>query len=132
MEARDASGHVTYPMSPDAVGYLTYTPDGFMWATTVNPNRPQFASPDLLLGTSEEKVLAFDTYVSYCGTYEVRGDTVVHHVRASLFPNWVGGDQVRTIEWVGDNLKLGTHPMPLEGTSRTVHLVWERLEAAPL
>jgi hypothetical protein len=132
LEVRDATGHVSYPMSRDASGYLTYTPDGFMWATVANPNRPLFASQDMLRGTTEEKALACDTYISYCGAYELRGSTVIHHVRASLFPNWVGVDQERIIEWVGNNLRLSTRPMLMDGALRTAHLLWERLEAAPL
>jgi hypothetical protein len=129
-EFRDADGNVSYPFGRDASGYLTYAPDGYMWATIVSPNRVAFASPDLRKATINEKVAAFDTYVSYCGTYELNGDTVIHHVRASLFPNWVGGDQKRIIEWVGDNLRLSTPPMPIEGKTQTVHLLWRHLEAS--
>ena len=91
-EFRDADGNISYPFGKNASGYLTYTPDGYMSATIVSPNRVAFASQDVRKATLDEKATAFDTYISYCGTYEVRGDTVIHHVRASLIPNWVGGD----------------------------------------
>ncbi len=130
-EFRSADGDVSYPMGRDATGYLIYTPDGFMSATTVSPDRPRFASADMLKGAVQEKIAAFDTYVSYCGTYDHRGNTVVHHVKASLFPNWAGGDQVRTVEWVGDRLRLSTPPMLIDGAQRTVQLLWERVPACP-
>jgi hypothetical protein len=36
--------------------------------------------------------------VSCCGRYEFRGDTVVHRVELSLFPNWVGVEQERLVD----------------------------------
>jgi hypothetical protein len=42
--------------------------------------------------------LAEETYVSSCGQYDFLGDTVVHHVELSLFPNWIGGDQERLVD----------------------------------
>ena len=129
-EFRDADGNISYPFGRDASGYLTYTSDGYMHATTVSPNRVPFDSQDVRKATLEEKATAFDTYVSYCGTYEISADSVIHHVRASLFPNWVGGDQHRIVEWVGDNLRLSTPPMPIAGKVQTVHLLWKRLGAS--
>jgi lipocalin-like protein len=123
-EFRDAEGYVSYPMGRDASGYLTYTPDGYMWATVMNPHRPAFASQDMRKGTTEEKVAAFDTYTSYFGTYEVRRDTIIHHVRSCLYPNWVGGDQERFVTWEGTRLRLSTSPMLIDGASRTAHLLW--------
>jgi hypothetical protein len=125
-EFRSADGEVSYPMGRSASGFLIYTPDGFMSATIMNPERPPFMSPDMRKATVQEKGAAFETYVSYCGTYEHRDGMVVHHVRASLFPNWIGGDQERVIEWVEDRLQLSTPPMMIDGIQRTVHLLWER------
>ena len=73
----------------------------------------------------EEKAQAAETYVSYCGRYEFRGDTVVHHVEHSLFPNWVGVEQERLIDLEGNRLTLSTRPMLLGGIRRTAHLIWE-------
>ena len=65
--------------------------------------------------------------MSYCGRYEFRGETVVHHVELSLFPNWVGGDQERLVELEGDRSALSsTRPILQGGTPRTAHLIWER------
>ncbi len=69
-------------------------------------------------GSTEEKVHAVDTYVSYCGRYEFQGDVVIHHVELSLFPNWVGVDQERLAELRGNRLTLSTRPMVLGGGSR--------------
>lgn len=53
--------------------------------------------------------------------------TVIHHVKASLFPNWVGTDQERFVVWDGARLLLSTAPTVLGGQQLTAHLVWERV-----
>ena len=104
-----------------------YNPDGYMSVTISRPNRTKFAAGDLLEGNTEEKVQAAETYVSYCGRYEFRGDTVIHHVDFSLFPNWVGVEQERLVELRENRLTLSTRPILLGGIQRTAHLIWERV-----
>jgi hypothetical protein len=85
-----------------------------------------FAAEDLFGGSSGERALAAETYVSYCGTYEFSGSTVIHRVELSLFPNWVGVEQERLVEFVGDRLVLSTRPILLGGMQRIARLTWER------
>jgi hypothetical protein len=120
-------GQVSYPLGKDAVGYIMYNQDGYMFVAIMGPNRLKFAAEDLLSGTTEEEAQAEETYVSYCGRYDFQGDTVVHHVELSLFPNWVGGAQERLVELRGNRLTLSTRPILLEGTQQTAHLIWERV-----
>jgi hypothetical protein len=120
-------GKVSYPFGKDAVGYIMYTQDGCMSVAMMRPNRPKFAAGDLLSSSPEEKAHAAETYMTYCGQYEFRGDTVIHHVDLSLFPNWVGVDQERLVEVRGNRLTLSTRPMLLGGIQQTGHLIWERL-----
>ena len=76
-------------------------------------------------GTPEEWTAAARSYVTYCGRYDVTADAVSHHVELSLFPNWVGRDQLRFVELDGDQLTLTTPPVQAGG--QTVNrLVWER------
>src|SRR3712207_5479695 len=63
----------------------------------------------------------------YCGRYEFRGETVIHHVELSLFPNWVGVEQERLVELRGDLMTLSTRPMLFGGMQRSAHLIWERV-----
>jgi hypothetical protein len=58
-------------------------------------------------------VQAAGTYVFYCGRYEFRGETVVHHLELSLLPNWVGVDYERLVEVTGNRLVLSTRPILL-------------------
>ena len=125
-ENRVAAGDVTYLLGPDAAGYLTYTADGYVFVSLMRAERAPFAAGDLLAGSPEERAAAAAGYVSYAGTFEVRGDRVVHHVLASLFPNWVGTEQERFVGWDGERLLLSTAPSVLGGR-QTAHLVWERV-----
>ena len=127
-ETRSVDGQkISYPLGKDAVGYIMYNEDGYMFVAIMRPNRVRFAAGDLLGGSPEEKVQAADTYVSYCGRYEFRGGTVIHHVDLSLFPNWVGVEQERLVEFRGNRLTLSTRPILLGGVQRTAHLIWERV-----
>jgi hypothetical protein len=119
-------GEVSHPLGKDAVGYIMYGRDGYMSVAIMRPDRARFAAGDLLGGTAEERARAAETYVSYCGRYEFRGDTVVHRVELSLFPDWVGIEQERLVEVEGDRLTLSTRPILLGGGQRTAHLIWER------
>jgi hypothetical protein len=118
-------GRVSYPLGEDAVGYIMYNPDGYMSVTIMAPERAMFAAGDLLGGSAQERAQAAVTYVSYCGRYEFRGDTVVHHVELSLFPNWVGVEQERLVEVKEDRVMLSTRPLLLGGAQQTAHLIWE-------
>ncbi len=120
-------GQVSYPLGKDAVGYIMYNPDGYMFVAIMGPNRLKFAAEDLLSGTTEEEARAEESYVSYCGRYEFKGETVVHHVELSLFPNWVGVEQERLVEVRGNRLTLSTPPMLLGGIQQSAHLIWERV-----
>ena len=126
-ENRSADGQISYPLGRDAVGYITYNEDGYMFVALMCPNRVKFVAGDLLRGSTEEKARATDTYVSYCGKYEFQGETVIHHVELSLFPNWVGVDQERLVELTGNRLTLSTRPILLGGVQQTAHLIWERV-----
>jgi hypothetical protein len=98
-----------------------------MAVAMMRANRPTFADDDLLGGTVEEKAAAAAGYVTYCGRYEIRNGTVTHHVELSLFPNWVGIEQVRYAEVKANELTITTAPLAIGG--ETVNrLVWERVE----
>jgi hypothetical protein len=126
-ENRSADGRITYPLGKDAEGLIVYGDDGYMFVAIMRARRAPFDAGDLLRGSAEEKAQAAETYVSYCGRYDFDGDRVVHHVKLSLFPNWVGVDQERLVEIAGDRLTLSTRPILLEGTEQTAHLVWKRV-----
>ena len=126
-EYQAEDGSRIYPMGPDAFGYITYTDAGYMCAAIQEGGRENFKIPHRLDGTPEEKVKAADSFMSYCGRYRVEEGKVVHVVEISSFPNWVGGEQERKIEWQEDGgLNLTTPPMMIGGKPHTVHVKWKR------
>jgi Lipocalin-like domain len=129
-EVVDATGAVDQPFGPHPVGYIMYTPDGYMASGFMPQGRKPFTAPDILGGTPDEKCAAIETYISYCGTYEVKDGRVYHHIHASLFPNWTGGTQERIVTLDGDTLRISTPPLLIKGKVRTAHLVWKRARRA--
>jgi hypothetical protein len=115
-ETKTASGEISHPLGKDATGYLIYSSDGYMAVAIMQANRSNFASTDTRGGGLEEKGAAFDTYVSYSGTYEVKGERVIHHVEMSLFPNWSGTDQERFFVIAEVGVELPAYPLALLGS----------------
>ena len=119
-------GQVTYPYGQDALGSYLFSDSGYMSVAVMAANRTKFAAGDVMGGTSQEKMKAAETYISYSGKYEIQGDRLVVHPEVAFFPNWIGADQVRILELNGDELGLSTPPMLIAGEQRTAHLVWKR------
>ncbi|ALB42312.1 MULTISPECIES: lipocalin-like domain-containing protein [Nostocales] len=123
---KDAKGNVTHPFGKDSVGYLMYTPDGHMCVTFSKNKRPNFPSGDILGGTLEEQAKAVQTYITYCGKYELQKGKVVHRVEVSLFPNYVGTNQVRIYSFENGKLVLTHAPEMMDGKLQTPFITWER------
>jgi len=115
-------------MSKGATGIITYSPDGYMCVNIMGPDRPTFASPDFMGGTVNEKAAAFETFVGYCGRYEVNEQErfVTHTLQTSWYPNWTGSGQKRFIELTGNRVKLTAPPVLFQGNQVVGVLVWER------
>ncbi len=125
---RSADGTTSLPYGDHPHGYIFYTPDSYMSCVFMRAGRPNFASPDALGGSTAEKARAMETFFSYCGTYEIQGNEVVHHIEASLFPNWSGGDLRRSYQFDGRRLTLmGSTPQVFQGQEQTAIIVWERV-----
>lgn len=106
-----------------AVGCLMYDAGGNMSAKSIETNRPLFKDPDDM--TLEEGFDAFMSMRSYFGTYDVEGDTVIHHVEASSMPQETGTDQIRFFEFSEDKLTL---TLSIKENDNTIFvLVWERI-----
>ncbi|WP_405493742.1 lipocalin-like domain-containing protein [Nocardia sp. NBC_00511] len=126
--ATTASGVVTRPFGDQPQGCVIYTAGGWMSGQLAVGKRPELATAVALGGTEAERAEAYSSYVAYCGEYRVEGDTVVHALRMSLFPNWVGTEQRRIVELAGDRLVLRTPPTPVGGQVLVNSLEWIRAE----
>jgi hypothetical protein len=124
-----SDGQVVYPVGRDGAGSCLYDPTGHMSLQIMRVDRPRFAVNDHQKGTPDEIAAAFQGYVAYGGTYvedEAHG-IVVHHVTHSLFPNWIGTDQVRFFKRAGDRLIVSAPTMAVGGHLMDAMLVWELL-----
>jgi hypothetical protein len=129
-EVVDSTGAVDRPFGEKPVGYIMYSPEGYMAVAFMSAGRTPFGAADILGGTPDEKSAAIGTYISYCGHYDVAGDRLCHHVELSLFPNWTGMTQERVISLNGDTLRISTPPLLIKGKEQISHLVWKRARGA--
>lgn len=125
-EIKTPSGDIRHPFGENAAGYLLYGAEGYMAVSMMPAGRPNFLSPVLGGGKAEEKIAAFDTYTSYCGTFEIRDGAVIHHIELCTFPNWSGVDQPRCFELSGDRLTLRANLKMAEGEA-VAQAVWQRI-----
>lgn len=124
-------GREVRPFGGKATGIITYTDEGRMVATLMKQGRPLIGTRSFNEATAMERASAAAGYLSYAGTYEVIADQVHHHVDLSLFPDWVGGTQIRHIDWIANDdgtvdlelsdLGVGDH------RTATIHLRWHRI-----
>ena len=130
-------GVVEHPWGDDVIGYLLYSPQGFMSAN-LSPAHRSWRSR---LARLKAEVPATDDpgavrlayrgvprdYIAYSGRFELKDGNIIHHVEVSLFPHWVGLPQVRHYEFSGNQLTLRT-PVINSGRDRVVaELRWERI-----
>jgi hypothetical protein len=79
---------------------------------------------DPLGGDPDARAAAYSTCLAYSGTWKRQGDTVVHRLTDSLYPNWSGTVQPRAIEDRDGELVLRT---PQDGPGGVVNeIAWAR------
>ncbi|MEL7938471.1 lipocalin-like domain-containing protein [Pseudomonas delhiensis] len=119
-------GRVLHPMGVALEGFIEYGAHG-MFCVVARKDREHFRSGGQWSASDEEKAAAYGSYLTYAGGYEVQGDTVLHHVRHSLFPNWEGGSQRRIAQLEGDVLALSARLEEGTPEARTARLLWRRV-----
>ncbi len=122
-------GSVEHPMGDPPEGLLAYTPDGTMVTNIGRAGRPPISAGDLLEGPADERNAAFGTFIAYAARVALEGETVVHEVVMSLYPNWVGSRQRRhaTLRDGDRILVLTADPFPMRGRMSTQRLTWEKV-----
>jgi Lipocalin-like domain len=86
-------------------GYISYQPDGRMFAMLVGDNR---IKPSGAVPTDGEKIKLFGTLIAYSGTYVVDGDKITHKIDVSWNQKWTGTDEVRFYKIEGRTLTITT------------------------
>ena len=123
-ELRLPDGTVTHPYGEEVGGLLMYDETGHMSAVFGSLKRQVSAESDLKKAGATQ---SYDSFMSYCGPYEVRGDQILHRVSMSSLQAWTGTIQERRFEINGDQLILETLPLVVGDASPTARLLWLRL-----
>ena len=118
-------GHIKFPFGKDSKGIITYENNGSMSVQIMKKHRPQFSSEDPLKGEIDKVVAAYHGFIAYCGSYEVHLNSrqIIHQIKLSSFPNWVGQHQMRYFEFNEDQLTLSTDA--IGGNKHK--LIWKKL-----
>jgi len=119
-------GKIEFPFGADAIGQINYEGNGNMSVQIMKNKRPQFLSEDPLQGQPNEVIVAFNGFIAYSGNYDVNLNSkqVVHKIKISSFPNWVGQDQIRKFEFSEDELILST-----DFIGQNKHkLIWRKID----
>jgi hypothetical protein len=123
-------GVVEKPWGIDVRGYLLYSAEGYM-SGNLSPARRRKGVVERGSGMMDadpgERPRRTRRYIAYTGRYTVEGDTVTHHVEASLFPHWVGRPEVRHYCFEDNRLTLRTEPLRHGKHTIVAQLVWERV-----
>jgi hypothetical protein len=126
------NGTVEHPWGTNVRGYLLYSAEGYMSGNLSPANdwpsrRARLAAALKAHDGAGALRAGRRDYIAYTGRYTVEGDTVTHHVEASLFPNWVGRPEARFYRFEGDTLTLRTGPVQSGRDTIIAQLVWERV-----
>ena len=128
-EFRKDEGTSIYPFGETAQGSIIYTESGRYSAQLMRVDRPRFAVPDQMKGTTDEIAASYKGCISYFGSYEVDFENgfIIHRVEGSLFPNMEGSNQIRVFDLSGDRLQLTTPPFKLDGEQAIGILQWKKI-----
>ena len=130
-EMRTSGGDVHYPLGKDCSGRLVIDDQGHFSAQLMRSGRPNFASNDLLRGTDPEIRAAYEGYVSFWAHFEIEEakQEMTYVVEGSLFPNWVGHENLRYYDFDEDRLTLKTPTFLMAEQEVTGVLIWQRLSS---
>jgi hypothetical protein len=128
-ETRDGRIVDAYPLGRSPRGFIHYLEDGRMSVLIAHDGRQPLSSGSRRAAPEPELAAAAQSFDAYAGPYGVRDEhTVVHHLEVSQFQNDVGKDYVRSVEFIDDELHLGTPEFRVADGIRGMKLVWKRLD----
>jgi hypothetical protein len=130
----------TYPLGPDARGFIVYSPDGYMSAQVVRPGQTPFSdgggiAPDTS-GTPDDWEQVGRNFIAYSGRYWVNeedgAEVLWHELDVCSLPRMVGMVQKRRVELEDVDgarvLNLGVEGLELGGMECNVAVKWKRVE----
>jgi hypothetical protein len=122
-----ATGQKTDLFGAHPGGFLSYGPDGRMYAILLKEGRK---APTDFVPTDAERIDLYSGFSSYAGTYSIEGDRVSHHIDASWNQAWTGTTLVRQFRIEGKYLYITTLPEknPVTGKESVSALVWVKVD----
>jgi len=123
----DENGEETRFFGQKPEGLLIYHNSGYMSVQVAQENRGNFKSNAIDGGSKEEAHNAFNTFLSYYGKFvEESPGKFVHTVEGTLFPNWLGHEEVRYADIKGSTLVLSTPPIETGSGKITFKITWKK------
>ena len=115
-------GTVQYPYGKPAAGLFVYTPGGHLSLHLhKNPPGDRFTKRP----SDSELGAVARGYIGYYGTWNVSGNSVVHHIDGAMSPNRFGQDAERPFTLCGNTLELSIEG----GDGRIFYRLLERVES---
>jgi hypothetical protein len=122
------TNEVSHPYGEHPIGYLQYSPGGhfviFLSAGEIIKASPPYSDAD-------RAAIHKGIFGAYAGTYSVQDNKITSHLIAAWRPEWVGGEQIRFVEFDGNNkMTIKTAPIvsSLTGKQSVATLTFEREE----
>jgi hypothetical protein len=118
-----ATGRRSAQMGPEAVGFITYTPEGRMNALITATPRGGPRTP-----SATERAALHASMVGYAGRWEALEDAVRHHLEVAWTPGLVGDVFLRHVRFEAPaRLVLTSPPGPsaMDGVVGVVTIIWE-------
>jgi len=106
------------------MGQLLYDAKGNMMVEITNQEIKKFNSENPFQGTADEIIPAYNGLIAYYGTYKIMADSniIIHAIKASSFPNWMGQNQKRRYQFKNNKLILRTPSI----SSIQYELTWKK------
>lgn len=124
-EQESNEGEISYPLGKDARGSIYYLPDGHVSVHIMRSDRGITVDESLVFGQN----LQYNQlgYLAYSGRFHVDEELqiMIHELDISLYPEWVGGQQIRKIELNGNRLQLSSNG-PVGDNQIRFRLLWEK------
>ena len=120
-----------FPMGKNPTGLLIFSSDDYMsLQISANPRLP-YSTNDRFTASQDELVSGFNTYVAYCGQYEINSRTgiVSYHITNSLYPNFDNTTLRRKATFEADVLYLKSlDPILSNNSLVNSYLTWKKIE----
>ena len=123
----EEGGNKTEPFGPSPKGMSIF--DGTRQSTViVRADMPKFASNNRGSGTADENKASVQGSLAFFGTYtfDEASKSVTTKIDGSSFPNWMGGEQKRTIAIADDTLTVTNRVPSASGPGGVATVVWKR------